>query len=146
MIVFLPSYAFLNAIVAVWTKSGFIQKLSAKKKVKFWCKGNPRIAHGVSQIFMEPQGSDVESVLRDYAAEIRKLVRPFPAWMRLRPAEDFLCHSRQHQVFDLLVPSSSRSLAPSFLRVSTSRMNLHEVCLSLDFHSRMHARLSSRSE
>jgi chromosome transmission fidelity protein 1 len=33
MIVFVPSYAFLNSVVAAWTKSGLWQKMAAKKKV-----------------------------------------------------------------------------------------------------------------
>lgn len=33
MVVFLPSYSFLNAVMAEWRKSGLIPKLDAKKKV-----------------------------------------------------------------------------------------------------------------
>lgn len=54
MVVFVPSYSFLHNVVAVWEKSGLMKRLQSKKKV-----------------FTEPQDSgEVETVLRDYAAEI----------------------------------------------------------------------------
>jgi chromosome transmission fidelity protein 1 len=43
MIVFVPSYAFLNSVVAAWTKSGLWQKMAAKKKV---CSQRDREAVG----------------------------------------------------------------------------------------------------
>ncbi|KIM88996.1 hypothetical protein PILCRDRAFT_812883 [Piloderma croceum F 1598] len=52
MVAFFPSYSFLNTVKAEWTTSGTMEKFNAKKKV-----------------FLEPQETtDVESVLRDYAA------------------------------------------------------------------------------
>jgi len=52
MVVFLPSYSFLNGVMAEWQKSGLIAKLNGKKKV-----------------FSEPQDSgEVERVLREYSA------------------------------------------------------------------------------
>ncbi|TBU40126.1 DNA repair helicase [Dichomitus squalens] len=55
MVVFVPSYGFLNVITERWKASGMLEKLSAKKKV-----------------FSEPQESkQVEAVLREYAAEIK---------------------------------------------------------------------------
>lgn len=57
MVVFVPSYAFLNTVVSVWEKSGLMERLRAKKKV-----------------FSEPQESgDVDAVLRDYAAEVQSV-------------------------------------------------------------------------
>lgn len=54
MVVFVPSYSFLHNVVVVWEKSGLMERLQSKKKV-----------------FTEPQDSgEVETVLRDYAAEI----------------------------------------------------------------------------
>ncbi|KIP08638.1 hypothetical protein PHLGIDRAFT_103970 [Phlebiopsis gigantea 11061_1 CR5-6] len=57
MVVFVPSYAFLNTVVGAWEKSGLMERLGAKKKV-----------------FSEPQESgDVDAVLRDYAAEVQSI-------------------------------------------------------------------------
>ncbi|GJE94647.1 DNA repair helicase [Phanerochaete sordida] len=54
MVVFVPSYGFLNTVMGVWEKSGLLERLRSKKKV-----------------FTEPQeSSDVETVLREYAAEV----------------------------------------------------------------------------
>jgi len=51
MVVFFPSYGFLNSVKAEWSTSGTMDKFTAKKKV-----------------FLEPQETtDVENVLRDYA-------------------------------------------------------------------------------
>ncbi|RDX47561.1 DNA repair helicase [Lentinus brumalis] len=55
MVVFVPSYGFLHAVTEKWKTGGVLDKLNAKKKV-----------------FSEPQDStQVETVLRDYAATIR---------------------------------------------------------------------------
>ncbi|KAI0710304.1 DNA repair helicase [Cerioporus squamosus] len=55
MVVFVPSYGFLHAVTEKWRSGGVLDKLNAKKKV-----------------FSEPQDStQVESILRDYAAAIR---------------------------------------------------------------------------
>ncbi|KAI0667105.1 DNA repair helicase [Trametes maxima] len=57
MVVFLPSYAFLHAVTKQWRTGGVLDKLGLKKK-----------------IFSEPQQSnEVESVLREYAAEIQSV-------------------------------------------------------------------------
>ncbi|KDQ62233.1 hypothetical protein JAAARDRAFT_122516 [Jaapia argillacea MUCL 33604] len=54
MVIFLPSYNFLNEVTSSWTKTGLLDKLNAKKKV-----------------FLEPRsGSEVEQVLQDYANEM----------------------------------------------------------------------------
>ncbi|KIJ54966.1 hypothetical protein M422DRAFT_241049 [Sphaerobolus stellatus SS14] len=54
LVVFFPSYAFLNGIKALFTKNGLLEKLNAKKKV-----------------FFEPESAaDVENVLRQYALAI----------------------------------------------------------------------------
>ncbi|WRT67408.1 uncharacterized protein IL334_004379 [Kwoniella shivajii] len=54
VVVFLPSYAFLDKVKAFWTKSGLMGKLGDKKT-----------------LFFEPQTSgDVEGTLRDYAVAI----------------------------------------------------------------------------
>ncbi|KAH8114577.1 DNA repair helicase [Phellopilus nigrolimitatus] len=51
MVVFFPSYSFLESIKEVWTTSGLISRLQKKK-----------------QIFYEPlESSEVENVLRDYS-------------------------------------------------------------------------------
>ncbi|KAI8994116.1 DNA repair helicase [Trametes punicea] len=53
MVVFVPSYGFLQTVMKQWQSSGLLDKLNAKKKV-----------------FSEPQQStDVEAVLRDYSSE-----------------------------------------------------------------------------
>ncbi|OJT06295.1 hypothetical protein TRAPUB_2875 [Trametes pubescens] len=55
MVVFVPSYAFLNTVTKQWQAGGLMEKLNAKKKV-----------------FSEPQQSnEVEAVLRDYSAQIQ---------------------------------------------------------------------------
>lgn len=54
VVVFLPSYAFLNKVKGAWEKTGLLRKLDEKR-----------------QVFYEPQTSgDVESILRDYALAI----------------------------------------------------------------------------
>ncbi|WWC60824.1 uncharacterized protein I303_103400 [Kwoniella dejecticola CBS 10117] len=54
VVVFLPSYAFLDKVKSTWTSSGLMAKLAEKKS-----------------LFFEPQTSgDVESTLRDYALAI----------------------------------------------------------------------------
>ncbi|WVW82792.1 hypothetical protein I302_104803 [Kwoniella bestiolae CBS 10118] len=54
VVVFLPSYAFLDKVITVWGNSGLTSKLGEKKS-----------------LFFEPQTSgDVESTLRDYALAI----------------------------------------------------------------------------
>ncbi|KAI1785288.1 DNA repair helicase [Ganoderma leucocontextum] len=55
IVVFVPSYGFLNVLTEKWKASGVLEKLGAKKKV-----------------FAEPQESNgVEAVLRDYAAAVK---------------------------------------------------------------------------
>ncbi|KAF8895275.1 helicase C-terminal domain-containing protein [Infundibulicybe gibba] len=55
MVVFFPSYAFLNGAKTVWAAAGVIEKMGVKKKV-----------------FFEPEESTyVEKVLQDYAAAIK---------------------------------------------------------------------------
>ncbi|WVF71908.1 hypothetical protein IAT40_006718 [Kwoniella sp. CBS 6097] len=54
VVVFVPSYAFLDKVKAYWTKTGLLSKLGDKK-----------------QLFFEPQTSgDTEIVLREYALSI----------------------------------------------------------------------------
>nr|XP_031861102.1 uncharacterized protein CI109_003463 [Kwoniella shandongensis]KAA5528174.1 hypothetical protein CI109_003463 [Kwoniella shandongensis] len=54
VVVFVPSYAFLDKVKTFWTQSGLFQRLGDRK-----------------QLFFEPQTSgDVETVLRDYALAI----------------------------------------------------------------------------
>ncbi|WWC69182.1 uncharacterized protein I206_103118 [Kwoniella pini CBS 10737] len=54
VVVFLPSYAFLDKVKSIWTNSGLMSKLGEKKT-----------------LFFEPQTSgDVETTLRDYALAI----------------------------------------------------------------------------
>ncbi|WVQ78511.1 hypothetical protein IAT38_000597 [Cryptococcus sp. DSM 104549] len=54
VVVFVPSYSFLDKVKAFWTQSGLLPKLGARK-----------------ELFYEPQTSgDVESILRDYALAI----------------------------------------------------------------------------
>ncbi|OBZ69839.1 ATP-dependent RNA helicase CHL1 [Grifola frondosa] len=60
IVVFLPSYAFLNTLASAWERSGVMEKLKAKKKV-----------------FLEPQDSvQTENVLREYAAVIHDSTAP----------------------------------------------------------------------
>ncbi|CCM02979.1 uncharacterized protein FIBRA_05094 [Fibroporia radiculosa] len=75
MVVFLPSYSFLNVVKTAWEGSGLMNKLKAKKKVVSLdsrkiepiCNDNCPMR----QVFLEPQdSSQVETVLRDYAAAI----------------------------------------------------------------------------
>jgi len=52
LVVFFPSYAFLDQVRHVWEESGLLARLGGKKT-----------------IFLEPrEGSDVDRVLREYAA------------------------------------------------------------------------------
>ncbi|KAI0937761.1 hypothetical protein AcW1_003835 [Taiwanofungus camphoratus] len=60
MVVFFPSYSFLNGVKTAWKESGMMEKLRIKKKV-----------------FSEPQDSaQVETVLREYSAEIHAARHP----------------------------------------------------------------------
>ncbi|ORY29962.1 helicase C-terminal domain-domain-containing protein [Naematelia encephala] len=60
VVVFLPSYGFLDKVKDVWAKSGLLAKLGEKK-----------------QVFYEPQTSgDVETVLRDYSLAISSVQAP----------------------------------------------------------------------
>ena len=43
MVVFVPSYRFLHAVTAAWEASGLIEKLKAKKKVRFCINVCPSI-------------------------------------------------------------------------------------------------------
>ncbi|KZT56338.1 DNA repair helicase [Calocera cornea HHB12733] len=62
MVVFMPSYAFLNQMKEVWLTDGTLLKMAAKKK-----------------IFYEPQETgSVEEVLRDYAVSIDHAVSEAP--------------------------------------------------------------------
>lgn len=55
LVVFFPSYAFLEQARKVWEEAGVLERLGAKKTV-----------------FYEPrEGSEVDGVLREYAACIR---------------------------------------------------------------------------
>ncbi|PPR07101.1 hypothetical protein CVT24_010937 [Panaeolus cyanescens] len=57
MIVFFPSYKFLNAVKAAWSQSGLIEKLAARK-----------------QVFYEPENSnEVDKVLQEYAEWAKKV-------------------------------------------------------------------------
>ncbi|OCH93459.1 DNA repair helicase [Obba rivulosa] len=63
MVVFLPSYSFLHTVKTAWEASGVMDKLASKKK-----------------LFIEPQEStQVEAVLRDYAAQIQRPSAPAPS-------------------------------------------------------------------
>ncbi|WVR05438.1 hypothetical protein IAU60_002454 [Kwoniella sp. DSM 27419] len=54
VVIFVPSYAFLDKVTAFWTKTSLMAKLNERK-----------------QLFFEPQSSgDTETVLRDYALAI----------------------------------------------------------------------------
>ncbi|OCF40610.1 chromosome transmission fidelity protein 1 [Kwoniella heveanensis CBS 569] len=54
VVIFVPSYAFLDKVKAFWTKSGLLTKLGDKK-----------------ELFFEPQTSgDADSIVRDYALSI----------------------------------------------------------------------------
>jgi len=58
MVVFLPSYGFLDVVQIAWQSSGLLDKLKSKKKV-----------------FSEPQEStQVETVLREYTCAIHDTV------------------------------------------------------------------------
>ncbi|EIN12348.1 DNA repair helicase [Punctularia strigosozonata HHB-11173 SS5] len=57
MVIFFPSYAFLDSAKASWRESGLLAKWTTKKKVHY-----------------EPQSaSEVETVLRDYASDISRI-------------------------------------------------------------------------
>ncbi|TYJ52793.1 hypothetical protein B9479_006597 [Cryptococcus floricola] len=60
VVVFVPSYAFLDKVKTLWTKTGLLEKLEVKK-----------------QLFYEPQTSgDVETILRDYSLAISSARAP----------------------------------------------------------------------
>ena len=62
MVVFVPSYSFLHAVVSVWESNKLFERLKAKKRV-----------------FMEPkETSEVDAVLRDYAAAVEQVSLSIP--------------------------------------------------------------------
>ncbi|WVQ77661.1 hypothetical protein IAR50_007349 [Cryptococcus sp. DSM 104548] len=62
VVVFVPSYAFLDKVKSFWTKTGLLEKLAVRK-----------------QLFYEPQTSgDVETILRDYSLAISTAHIPPP--------------------------------------------------------------------
>lgn len=76
MVVFVPSYSFLDLVKSAWEKSGLIDKLQAKKKVCSADRSMELDTKRMPQVFSEPQeASQVETVLREYAAAIRDPVR-----------------------------------------------------------------------
>ena len=68
VVVFVPSYAFLDKVKLAWTRSGLLARLDERKQVSVW------VLHGLltyRKVFYEPQTSgDVETTLRDYALAI----------------------------------------------------------------------------
>lgn len=77
MVVFLPSYSSLNAARTEWRTSGFLDRISLKKKVGERSSDRSEsssisISISSRQVFWEPQENDgVESILRDYADAAR---------------------------------------------------------------------------
>lgn len=56
MVVFVPSYSFLHAVMGAWENSKLLKRLEGKKKV-----------------FTEPkETSEVENVLREYTAAVKQ--------------------------------------------------------------------------
>jgi len=56
VVIFFPSYSFLNTVQQVWTSSAVLEKIAQRKR-----------------IFYEPsEAAQVETILRDYAEEIQK--------------------------------------------------------------------------
>lgn len=78
MVVFVPSYDFLNLVQARWERTGMIKRLGQKKKVR--CAVHALVASKISvtdiellyvilQTFWEPKASaDVDLTLREYSA------------------------------------------------------------------------------
>lgn len=75
LVVFFPSYKFLNTVQRLWANSKVLEKIAARKTV-----GN---LHNLKipflssdKIFHEPsEAAQVENILREYAEEIRISVR-----------------------------------------------------------------------
>lgn len=85
MVVFVPSYSFLRQITAAWEADGTLKKLSSKKRVGSFilAEMGPLGLILPEQVFMEPQeSSEVEQVLREYAAEIQDPVDVQYPWLR----------------------------------------------------------------
>lgn len=69
VVVFLPSYAFLDKVKAVWTKSGLMTRFGERKQVNTGL--DVFVIIYMRQVFYEPQtSSDVEAILRDYSLAI----------------------------------------------------------------------------
>lgn len=70
--VFFPSYSFLNTSKAAWQKSGTLERLSKKKKVKrLYALSWVHQTHLV-QTFFEPESStDVDKVLQEYSMAVQ---------------------------------------------------------------------------
>lgn len=71
VVVFVPSYDFLNQVQARWEKAGLLKRLVQKKKVR---SSRPSrrfselIANRASQTFWEPKATaDVDQTLREYS-------------------------------------------------------------------------------
>ena len=105
MVVFFPSYNFLNVAKAAWGQSGTLARLEGRKK-----------------IFFEPEETtDVDKVLQSYAAAVHEAVRitssPLFPFDDTRPLAD--TSIPRTPLDPNLVPCSSPSSAPNSPRVST---------------------------
>ena len=73
MIVFFPSYRFLNFSKESWTKSGMLDKFARKKRVRRGCITDLSLFYDKVQVFFEPEDGSVEHVLQQYAAAATKV-------------------------------------------------------------------------
>jgi chromosome transmission fidelity protein 1 len=84
VVIFLPSYSFLNQLQDVWKQNGTLQRIDAKKKVNPFGSCSSAQSHRIVcciQLFFEPQLSgEVETILTQYAQAIAK-ASPQPLWI-----------------------------------------------------------------
>jgi Rad3-related DNA helicase len=56
MVVFFPSYAFLNIVRDSWQRSGLMEQLKAKKKVRYSARSAPVAVTDTSLDFLRASG------------------------------------------------------------------------------------------
>ena len=81
MVVFVPSYSFLRLVVTTWEGSGIMGKLKSKRRVRTHLGFMAQWLRTIfpTKVFLEPQeSSEVDSVLREYTAEIQD---PVGLWL-----------------------------------------------------------------
>jgi len=131
MVVFLPSYSFLDKVKAFWGQSGLMPKLGERKEVSLTSSYvKPCLSQKLKEmkLFYEPQASgDVETVLRDYALAISSvcpglspnqgpvrghegLIHTVPSWWQDQKDRCSAIRRRRRETFRRFSPTIQQNL------------------------------------